>query len=1080
MKLDIPFRIFATTLILIALWVLPACDKGQAPANPGKNESTRQAAAMPWEDPAYRTDLRATMAESRPGPEEDPKSWTEWLKHHEDRKHWCTEKEVDLLMVGDSIVFGWSRVGKPVWDAYYGDRKAVNIGSSGDRTYHMLWHFQNGGLDGMKERNPKVVLMMIGTNNRGEPEAKGEDTAYGVLALLKEIHAKLPESKILLMPIFPRGKTPDDPGRVRNEEINKILHTYVDNQTVHWLDLSHVFLDGQGNLKMNLMPDGLHPNLDGYWAWAEAMEPTISKFLGDAKREIERPLVFQPIPQPETLGKWDGPNPDLTKGEKPPADAVHDWTLGATGARGWMYNIRLHTSLARQISITDVASGSPSEGLLQKGDVLLGVAGVPFDRDPRKQLGEALTTAEAGDGKLGLIRWRDGQVEKIAVQVPVLGSYSPTAPYDCPKSEKILNEAAEKLAERMRKDGYEKQNPIPRALNALGLLATGDKKYHPLLKREAEWAAKYNNMGFATWYFGYLTTFLSEYILATGDDSVLPGLRWMAMEAAKGQSAVGTWGHKYADENGRLPGYGMMNSPGVPLTIGLVLAREAGVKDPEVQTAIERSNTFLKFYIGKGAIPYGDHAPNLFGHEDNGKNGMVAVLFDQMENKEGAEFFAKMSTASHYGERDQGHTGNFFNLTWAMPGVSRAGPHATGAWMHEFGAWYFDLARSWDWSFPHQGPPQNKNDSYADWDATGVYLISYAMPRKAIRLTGSRAAVIAPLDAQSARELIEDGRGVNGHEPFTAYDDLPPEKLLAHLESWSPVVRDRAATVIGKKKNVQVEKLIGLLDSASLDTRLGACQALAKYGKDAEPAVPVLLKLLDEDHLWLRVQAAEALNGIGAPAMKAVPDLLKRIARGSTEEDPRGMEQRFLVQSLFHSRTGMLARSLKDVDQELLLEAVKAGLRNQDGRTRGALSSVYQNLTLDQLRPILPAIHQAILEKAPSGIMFDGQIQMAGLELFSKHHISEGIELIAGYVKTQKKHGSQVTTPKLLALLKPYGAHARRAIPLLESAARYFENEEEDFPRDLSLQKARMVREAIGEIQKSDEKPDLVEPEIRS
>ena len=363
---------------------------------------------MPWENPKYETTLRATMAESRPGPDE--KGWTEWLKHHEDRNRWCTEKEVDLLMVGDSIVFEWSRVGKSVWDTSYSDRKAVNIGSSGDRTYHMLWHFQNGGLDGMKNRNPKVVVMMIGTNNRGEPEAKGEDTAYGILALLKEVHAKLPQSKILLMPIFPRGKTPADEGRIRNEEINKILHTYVDNKTVHWLDVGHVFLDDQGNIKTNLMPDGLHPNLDGYWAWAEAMEPTISKFLGDAKKEIERPLVFQPVPQPATLGKNDIPSPDFTKGDKLPETAVHSWTLGATGARGWMYCIRLHTSLARQIYITDVAAGSPSDGLLKKGDVLLGVAGIPFDQDPRKQLGQALTAAEASRWQAGpdpLARWTD-------------------------------------------------------------------------------------------------------------------------------------------------------------------------------------------------------------------------------------------------------------------------------------------------------------------------------------------------------------------------------------------------------------------------------------------------------------------------------------------------------------------------------------------------------------------------------------------------------------------------------------------------------------------------------------------------
>jgi lysophospholipase L1-like esterase len=1074
MKHNIALRTIFTVSILSSLWALTGCEKAATPEKSEYGGSPTDVSPMPWENPTYKTDIRATRAESRPGPDEPADSWTAWLRHHEDRKRWCTEKEVDLLMVGDSIVFGWSRVGKPAWDAYYGDRKAVNIGSSGDRTYHMLWHFQNGGLDGMKDRNPKVVVMMIGTNNRGEPEAKGEDTAYGVLALLKEIHAKLPESKILLMPIFPRGRTPDDAGRLRNEEINRILQTYVDNETVHWLDLSHVFLDDQENLKMDLMPDGLHPNLDGYWAWAEAMEPTISRLLGDTKKEIEKPLVFQPIPQPEKLGKWDKPSPDFTNGDKLPEEAVNDWTLGATGARGWMYNIRLHTSLARQIYITEVAAGSPSDGILQEGDVLLGLNGAPFSQDPRVEFGKALTAAEAADGTLGLIRWRKGQIDQVSVQVPTLGAYSPTAPYDCPKSEKILNKTADRLAQRMQEAGYEKMNPIPRALNALGLLATGDSKYHPLLKREAAWAAKYDNMGFATWYFGYITIFLSEYILATGDDSVLPSLRWMVLEAAKGQSAVGSWGHKFADTNGRLPGYGMMNSPGAVLTIGMALAREAGVKDPEVQSAIERSNTLLEFYIGKGAIPYGDHAPNLFGHEDNGKNGMVAVLFDQVENKEGTEFFAKMSTASHYGERDQGHTGNFFNLTWAMPGVSRGGPNATGAWMHEFGAWYFDLARAWDWTFPHQGPPQNKNDAYANWDATGVYLIAYAMPRKAIRLTGSRPSIMAPLDPESARELIEEGRGVFGHEPFTAYDNLPAETLLEHLHSWSPVVRDRAATVIGKKKNVPVETLVGLLNGSSLDARLGACQALAKYGKEAEPAVPELLKLLDADHLWLRVQAVQALNGIGEPAMEAVPELLRRIARGPTEEDPRGMEQRFLIQTLFHPRTGMLARSLGGVDPELLLDAVKAGLGNQDGRTRGALGGVYHTLTLDQLRPILPAIYRAIIEKAPSGIMFDGQIQTAGLRLFSKHRISEGIELIAGYIRHQKKHGSESHTPKLLELLEPYGAHARRVIPQLEKTAHYFETAEENFPKWASEKKAKAVREAIAEIKQRTEKPELI------
>ena len=200
------------------------------------------------------------------------------------------------------------------------------------------------------------------------------------------------------------------------------------------------------------------------------------------------------------------------------------------------------------------------------------------------------------------------------------------------------------------------------------------------------------------------------------------------------------------------------------------------------------------------------------------------------------------------------------------------------------------------------------------------------------------------------------------------------------------------------------------------------------------------------------------------PPCAAVPELLKMAAKGPSAADPRAMEQRYITQALFNSRNGMLGKSLEGVDRAQLLEAVRAGLSNQDGRTRGSLSSVYSNLTIEELKPILPAIHKAIIEKSPSGIMFDGQIQNAGLDLLSRHHVSEGIELIADYVRLQKKHGSDGNLPKLLAMLKRYGVHAQRAIPLLEKAARYFENDEEDFPKQMSLKKAEMVREAIREI----------------
>lgn len=172
------------------------------------------------------------------------------------------------------------------------------------------------------------------------------------------------------------------------------------------------------------------------------------------------------------------------------------------------------------------------------------------------------------------------------------------------------------------------QNPIPRSLNALALLASGDRSYFPLLKKEAEWGAGFTTEAMATWYYGYIMLFLSEYKIATDDDSVMPGLKRLALEAAHGQSAVGSWGHKFAQSDGRLFGYGMMNSPGIVLTTSMVMARNAGVKDPDLDLAIERSARLLRFY-----------------------------------------------------------TGNFFNILWSMPGVAQSGPQATGAWMSEFGNW---------------------------------------------------------------------------------------------------------------------------------------------------------------------------------------------------------------------------------------------------------------------------------------------------------------------------------------------------------------------------------------------------------
>ncbi len=776
-----------------------------------------------------------------------------------------------------------------------------------------------------------------------------------------------------------------------------------------------------------------------------------------------------------SAGGAERPNPDFTRGDSVPKDAPHDWNLGPTGMRGWMYCDKLVTTDARQIAITAVDPGSPAAGVLAVGDVLLGVGGRAFTFDPRTELGRAITAAEAeaGAGRLLLTRWRAGGVEEVTLNLPVLGTFSSTAPYDCPKSRRILDRGLQQLAARMAQRDYaEEEDPIPRALNALALLAGGDEGQQSLVKREAQWAADFTSGGYRSWYYGYVLIFLAEYVTATGDAAMRPGLRRLALEVAGGQSAVGSWGHTFALPDGRLQGYGMMNSPGVPLTIGLALARDAGVQDAEVARAIERSAKLLRFYTGKGAVPYGDHPAWTQTHEDNGKCGMAAVLFQRLREAKNADFFTRMALASHGGERDCGHTGNYFNMLWSLPAIAQAGPHATGAWMQEFGGWYHDLARRWDGAFTHQGPPEPDQDSYDGWDATGAYLLAYALPRKRIALTGKRPGVVKALAAAVVENVIADGRGWDNKDRHSAYDRLADAELLSRLGSWSPTVRERAAEALARREPPPVEEIIALLHSPSLDARVGACRALEEVRGAAAPAVPSLRRALQHDDLWLRVCAASALAGIGKPALPALPDLLERIARDPTPEDPRGMEQRFISSAVF-SRMLTNAKSLEGVDRDRLRTAIARSLRNQDGHARSQVSGMYSRLSYEDLQPLLPAVLEAVEQPAPSGEMFADGVRLNGLKVLAEHRIEEGLQACADYLRTQNPWASQDRTPAILGVLHLYGAHAQRILPHLRETAAMFEKGEEDFPKRLSERKAKAVRAAIARIESAQERPEL-------
>lgn len=748
--------------------------------------------------------------------------------------------------------------------------------------------------------------------------------------------------------------------------------------------------------------------------------------------------------------------PDFTQGGKKPD--THDWVLGPTGARGWIYATKGKSLDARQILITAVKKGSPAERILNEGDVIVGVGDKPFSDDARIAFAHAITTAEQNQsgGTLRLIRWRAGKTENVSLTLPVMGTYSDTAPYDCPKSKLIFETGCQVIAKRGLND-----ISITNNLNALALLASGKKEYAPLLAQYAKKVSNYTADGMATWYYGYANIFLAEYVLATGDKSLLPGVKRIAMECVIGQSAVGTWGHGFALPDGNLGGYGSMNLPALPLTISMVLARQAGVSEPDLDRGIAKSAGFLRWYVGKGAIPYGDHEP-WPGHEDNGKCSIGTILYDLLGDREATTFFSKMSMAG-YDERERGHTGNFFNIVWALPGVSRCGPLATGAYWKEQ-SWYYDLARAPDGSFGYQGSPDGEEEyrAYTDWDCTGAYMLTYALPLKSLYLTGKRPSAMTAVNAKEAEGLMLDGRGYRNN----FYEKLTSDDILHRLGSWSPTVRGRAATELARRKDVPIDALVKMLESPTLESRYGACVAIAKLKGAANSAVPALMASLQHKDLWLRIEAARALNQIGAAS--AVPELLKILAREPAKDDPRGMEQRYLLLD------NILSKPLNDVDLPTLYAAIRAGLHNQDGRARGEISPIYKTLTAQQIEPLLPDIYQSVMKAAPSGEMFADDIRIAGLRVLAKYHVKEGISASVYYMRNQNTWASEHRTPEIMKFLLTYGAHAKEVIPELKQLADAFDKGEDNFPKNLSRQKAKYIREKILVIEAANESPTLI------
>jgi lysophospholipase L1-like esterase len=203
-----------------------------------------------------------------------------WKKRFDERLALAKQGGWELVFLGDSITHGWEGGGRKIWEENFGAYKALNLGYGGDRTENVLWRLENGELDGYQ---PKLLILMIGTNNTGHrplAQEKPEDTAAGIKAILGKIGEKSPDTKVLLLAIFPRSAKPTDPMRARNSQVNDLIKGYADGKRVIYMDLGPQMLDPDGTLTKEMMPDLLHPQGLGYSIWAKAVLPVIKETLG--------------------------------------------------------------------------------------------------------------------------------------------------------------------------------------------------------------------------------------------------------------------------------------------------------------------------------------------------------------------------------------------------------------------------------------------------------------------------------------------------------------------------------------------------------------------------------------------------------------------------------------------------------------------------------------------------------------------------------------------------------------------------------------------------------------------------------
>jgi len=702
---------------------------------------------------------------------------------------------------------------------------------------------------------------------------------------------------------------------------------------------------------------------------------------------------------------------DLTKGEAlpPSKNKPMTWHLGPTGISCIMSG----GAVGDQLFVQGTIKGSPAEGKFLPGDVITGINGVKFQAGGNLgiTIGNAIIEAEreANAGKITFQVWRDKNypartgakniagtdidqlineaesdvslydwkpdearkeeiknmgLEKfpldpftldVELKLRTFPDYADSAPYDCPKTKQILEDAWKSLEQRFIADPKNPRSGKGGVIEAMGLIASGKPGHREIVK---QWVRSKNcpwqpptepigamfepgyrgYKGYQTWHYGFIGLYCALYYDATGDEYVLPALRKYAIEAAMGQSKAGTWGHTFAFPSfngGKFhemnPGYGALNAAGNRAFFLIALAKKLGVEHPEIDAAIKRAHRFFGSYVDQGAIPYGDH-PAAATDDSNGKNAGTAFAMKLIGDDYSAKYFAMMSAHASFTPRG-GHAHDY-HTQWSSWGATLCGPEIRTMAERNM-RWRRTLCRMYDGSFVYHSPTE-KYSTLRDPTATEVF--HQAVILKQTLITGKELdEKLYPTERETKQFLASAcGQFNNDHLKNLAgkpWIERSTDELFDLLDIFMPKTRRLFAAELAKRHNggetAILPRLIELLTHENARYRHGALCAIAACGNDTVLSnLAKITPLLNDPKDFVRITAVDTIS-------KASSDAEIQLA---------------LLETAVTERTALAPNSVRNAIQNSLLKSEAAISKTpfQSGIEETLVTRALTNLILEE------------------------------------------------------------------------------------------------------------------------------------